>query len=272
MEIAFQSEQGSWINGERLMMDGIYPVLSGALAQEKRLEVITNNLANINTSGFKKDIALFEGMAVGRETTAVRAPLFSHASAVFGALDQIITDFSAGPIRMTGEPLDVAIAGEGFFAIQTPVGIRYTRNGHFTLNSEREIVTQGGFQVLGSGGPISLPTGTIMIDSEGRISVKESETIGGAPVEVDLLPIFRFANSDALKKVGATLFNARGAEATPSTEGRIRQGALEGSNVNSVEEMVAMITVTRRYEAAQKAMQTADEIAGKAVNEVGRVA
>jgi len=254
-------------------MDGIYQVLSGALAQEKRLEVITNNLANINTSGFKKDIALFEGMTgAGRETTASPESQLSPASPMFSSINRIITDFSAGPIRMTGEPLDVAIAGEGFFAVQTPVGIRYTRNGHFTLNAAREIVTQSGFQILGSGGPISLPTGNIMINSEGRISVKDSETIGGAPVEIDLLPIFRFENSEVLQKVGASLFDTGEAVAVPSTEGRIQQGALEGSNVNSVKEMVAMIAVTRRYEAAQKAMQTADQIAAKAANEIGRVA
>ncbi len=254
-------------------MDVIYPVLSGALAQEKRLEVITNNLANINTNGFKKDIALFEGiLGMEQETTTSRNLQLPQASVMFSNINQILTDFSPGPIRQTGEPLDLAIAGEGFLAVQTPAGIRYTRNGHLTLNAEREIVTQGGFQILGSGGPISLPTGTIMIDAEGRISVRESETVGGTPVEIDLLPIFRFANTDALTKVGATLFDAGGAEATPSTEGLIQQGALEGSNVNSVEEMVAMIAVTRRYEAAQKAMQTADEIAGKAANEVGRVA
>ncbi|MFQ5580906.1 MAG: flagellar basal-body rod protein FlgF [Nitrospiria bacterium] len=254
-------------------MDSIYPVLSGALAQEKRLEVITNNLANINTSGFKKDIALFEGINGEQRDPTIKHGLGpSSPSAMFSKINQIHTDFTPGPIRMTGEPLDVAISGEGFFAVQTPVGTRYTRNGHFTLNAEREIVTQGGFQVLGSGGPISIPNGTIMIDAEGRVSVKDSEIIGGSPVEVDLLPVFRFENSDALQKVGSTLFDAGRAQATPSTEARIRQGALEGSNVNSIEEMVAMISVSRRYEAAQKAMQTADEITGKAANEVGRLA
>ncbi|MFQ5588120.1 MAG: flagellar basal-body rod protein FlgF [Nitrospiria bacterium] len=253
-------------------MDSIYPVLSGALAQEKRLEIITNNLANVGTTGFKKDVAVFEGLTPDIPPTAGTAtqplnPLIG-ADATFGRLKAVSTDFSSGPIQVTGEPLDLAIQGEGFFAVQTPAGVRYTRNGHFTLDAGGQLVTMRGDAVLGSAGPINLPPGVVAIDTSGAISVKGAEA-GAAVVEIDLLPIFTVSNPENMKKVGAGLFEVVGGSAVPSLEGRIQQGAIEGSNVNPVEEMVAMVEVMRLYEAAQKAMQTADEIAAKAANEVG---
>ncbi|NOY84741.1 MAG: flagellar hook-basal body complex protein [Nitrospirae bacterium] len=123
-------------------MNSIYPVLSGALAQEKRLELITNNLANVSTSGFKKDIAVFEGLtplstdAAGTNVQFQTRLLGSDST--FGLLKTVETDFSAGAIQITDEPLDLAIQGEGFFAVQSPEGVRYTRNGHFTLDSDRQ--------------------------------------------------------------------------------------------------------------------------------------
>lgn len=255
-------------------MNSIYPVLSGALAQEKRLEVITNNLANVTTSGFKKDVAVFEGLtplltdAAGTDVQPVSHLLGSDST--FGRLKKVSTDFSAGAIQMTGEPLDLAVQGEGFFAVQSPEGVRYTRNGHFTLDAEGQIVTSSGFPVLGSGGPITLPPGTVSIDSNGRVSVRGLEA-GAIVTEIEVLPVYTVSNPDQLRKVGGSLFEVISGTAVPLLEGRVLQGALEGSNVNPVEEMVAMIEVMRLYEAAQKAIQTADDIAGKAANEIGRL-
>ncbi len=250
-------------------MDSIYPVLSGALAQEKRLEVITNNLANINTAGFKKDQPLFEGMALLSEMSA--GPNGGTTpSPTFETLSQIHTDFTPGSIRRTGEPLDLAIDGEGFFAVQTPRGVRYTRGGSFTIDAQGQIATHDGFPLLGSGGPIIVPPGAIQVDPEGRLSVKGTE-VGAQSTDIDTLPLYRFSDRSQLKKTGQTLFEAVGGSAIPYPEGRINQGALEESNVNPVEEMVAMITVMRLYESAQKAIQTADEVASKTSNEVGRL-
>ncbi|WDT75367.1 MAG: hypothetical protein MPW16_19130 [Candidatus Manganitrophus sp.] len=123
---------------------------------------------------------------------------------------------------------------------------------------------------MGTGGPITLPPGSIQIDAEGRLSVKGTE-VGAQPTEVDALALYRFSDPSLLKKVGNTLFESVGGGAVPFPEGRVSQGALEGANVNPVEEMVAMITVMRLYESAQKAIQTADEVASKAANEVGRL-
>ncbi|MBI3803025.1 MAG: flagellar basal-body rod protein FlgF [Nitrospirae bacterium] len=250
-------------------MDSVYPVLSGALAQEKRLEVITNNLANINTAGFKKDQPLFEGMGLPPGPNGGPGGGMTP-SPTFEMLQRISTDFSPGSIRTTGEPLDLAVDGEGFFAVQTPRGIRYTRGGSFTIDAQGQLTTHDGFPLLGSGGPITVPPGVVQVDTEGRISVKGTE-VGAQSTDIDTLPLYRFSDRSQLKKVGQTLFETPGGNATPFSEGRISQGALEESNVNPVEEMVSMITVMRLYESAQKAIQTADEVATKASNEVGRL-
>lgn len=243
-------------------MDSLFPVLSGALAQEKNLEVITNNLSNLNSTGFKKDLSLLSALdPLGSDQpnqTGGKDPL-----PAFGYIDGTSTDFSPGVIKQTGSPLDVAVDGENFLTVQTPAGIRYTRNGSFNLNSEGQIVTQSGFPVLGSSGPIILPPGQINIDSEGRVSVDG--------VEIDTLQVVQFPDLKTLRKTEGTMFDASGVAPAPSTEKRIRQGFLEGSNVNPVEEMVAMIRVMRLYEASQKVIQTTDEMASKATNDLGKV-
>lgn len=244
-------------------MEGIYPVLSGALAEEKRLELIANNLANLNTGGFKRDYPLFEGVNPGAAGSPGPSPMF-------GLLSGIVTDFSTGPLRMTGEPLDVAIEGDGFFAVQTPHGIRYTRDGHFGLNEAGQLVTGSGDPVMGAGGLVLLPSGTVSIAEDGKVSVRGTEA-KAVPVEVDAIQVVQFSDPGRLTKAGQTLFEANGEEPVPSATPRLRQGMLEGSNVNPVGEMVVMIEVLRLYEAAQKAIQTADEMAGKAANEIGRV-
>lgn len=250
-------------------MAGIYEVLSGALTQEKRLEVITNNLANVNTIGFKRDLPLFETI----HPKVPERPLPDGAvspTPVYAALRDVVPDLSTGPIRSTGEPLDVAIEGAGFFSVQTPQGVRYTRGGSFTLDAQGRLVTQGGFPVLGTGGPITLPPGSVSIDPDGKISVKGTE-VGAQPIEVDTLPVIQFPDGVRLKKVGETLFETTGV-GTPSVEGLLLQGSLEGSNVNPVEEMISMIQVSRLYESAQKAIQTADELASKAGSDIGKIA
>lgn len=249
-------------------MNSVYPVLSGALAQEKRLEVITNNLANVSTTGFKKDIAIFEGII--SEADSLSGEGSEGITTTYGSLKEIVTDLSPGIIRSTGEPLDVAIEGKGFFSVQTPEGVRYTRNGSFTLNAEG-LLTLGTFPVLGSGGPISLPVGEVIIDSNGTVMVRGVEA-GAAPIEVALLSTFEFPDPSSLKKVGGTLFKVvDGTVPSASESGRLLQGALEGSNVNPVEEMVQMVQVMRLYEAAQKAIQTADEIQAKSANEIANI-
>jgi len=251
-------------------MELAYPVLSGAIAQQAKMELITNNLANVGTSGFKKDIAVFKGILAAQDETLGISDSALGPPATFGTFSHTVTDFSPGAIKMTGEPLDIAIEGEGFFAISTPNGTQYTRNGNFTLNADG-LLSLGVFPVEGVSGPITLPAGQVIIDTSGKISVKGGEA-GSEPIEIDTIPIYTFSKPNNLKKVGGNLFEVVGGGAIPSLDAAMLQGALEASNVNPVEEMVAMIEVMRLYEASQKAIQTADEIAGKAANELGRLA
>lgn len=244
-------------------MEGIYPAVSAARVQELRLDIIANNLANANTTGFKREVPLFDAVAPFPGVSTVDESSGVELAPVYGALRSVVTDSAPGVIRETGDPLDAAIEGDGFFAIQTSGGVRYTRNGHFTLDAEGQIVTSDGFPVLGSGGPITLPTGTVAVDPNGRVSVDGSE--------VDTFQIVKFSDPAHLVKVGANLVEAGGQPAVPVEPIRLVPGALETSNVNPVQEMVAMVEVLRLYEAAQKVMQTIDAAMGRAVNEVGSV-
>lgn len=244
-------------------MEGVYPVLSGALAQEKRLEIITNNLANLNTTGFKRDRAVFGVAPLSGAAASGSEASITEVPPVFSTLDMVTTDFTPGAVRSTGDPLDLAVDGEGFFVVETPNGPRYTRDGHFTLDTEGRLVSMSGYPVLGSGGAITLPVGTVAVDSDGRISVDRAE--------VDTVRVVQLSDPTRLRKVGDNVFEGGGQTETVVT-GRVRPGALESSNVNPVVEMTAMIEVMRLYEAAQRAIQTTDAVVGKAVNEVGRTA
>lgn len=289
-------------------MDNVWPVLSGALAQERRMEVISNNLANVNTPGFKKEFAIFEGVSpIAAEPMGVR-PV--QPTPTFGVLNEVRTNFTPGEVKETGEPLDLAIDGEGFFPVRTPEGIRYTRNGSFVLNDQQQIVTKSGYLLLSGTDPLVLPPGVLRIDENGKVEVAPIEASrapnepgspsiarGTAILEIGTIFLARFNDLNQLKKIGESLYEPINQVAQeilpdgvetgellgqtqsaldfngqiPFAVGRIRQRALEMSNVNPVEEMVSMITVMRMYEAAQNALQTSDEVAGRAANDVGRV-
>ncbi|MFI5304235.1 MAG: flagellar basal-body rod protein FlgF [Nitrospiria bacterium] len=243
-------------------MNSLYPVLSGALTQEINLEVIANNLANMNSNGFKKDFSVLSAYdPLGSDQPGQNGG--KEPLPYFGSLDGISTDFSPGAIKQTGSPLDVVVDGQNFFSVQTPGGIRYTQNGSFSLNSEGQIVTQSGYPVLGSSGTITLPPGKININNAGKVSVDGTE--------IDTLQVVQFSDLKKLMKTEGALFDASGQTPIPSTEMSVQQGYIEGSNVNPVEEMVAMIRLTRLYEASQKVIQASDTMATRASNDLGKV-
>ena len=243
-------------------MESIYPVLSGALAQEANLDIVANNLSNLNTTGFERDFPLFSSLdpmgasATGSNGEKVVLPAFEM-------LDGVGTDYSPGVIKLTGEPLDVALNSGNFISVQTPAGVRYTRNGSFNLNGDGQIVTQAGYPVLGASGPITLPQGKITIDGDGRVSVDGAE--------IDTLQVFQFSDPASLRKTEGTLIDANGQTPVPSTDKKVQQGYLEGSNVNPVAEMVNMIRIMRVYEASQKVIQSANDMESLAANSLGKV-
>jgi flagellar basal-body rod protein FlgF len=255
------------------MNRAIYPILSGALAQERQMQVFANNMANVNTAGFKQDAQAFKSVMA---QVQVGAPIFAHTAGfgqqigirpagpterVFAAPHGVRTSFDAGRIRITGNSLDAAIQGSGFFEIKTPQGIRYTRSGMFSLDSQRRLVTNLGYPVMGTKGEIKIPPGSVQINAQGAIHVDDKPVAN--------LKIMEFPVDHMPEKHLDGLFASDSAQAAKNPQ--IQGGHIEESNVNSIGEMVKMIQSTRSYESAQKLIQTLDHMADVSIQSVGRV-
>ncbi len=227
--------------------------ITGLFRQEKRFETIANNLSNAQTIGFKRDFPVFEQIMSQTWDRYQRE-----------GSDSIFTIFQQGDIQKTGNELDLAIEGEGFFKVQTPRGLRYTRNGNFTLNRDNKLITQDGFPVLGRQGEITLNGKNIQFTPDGSVRVDGNE--------VDQMEFVTFADIRSLQKEGGNLFQAdETMEEVKANPTQIHQGAVEASNVNPLEEMVRLMDTLRSYESSSKVIQAQDELDGKAVNELGRV-
>ncbi|WP_035238655.1 flagellar hook-basal body protein [Desulfobacter vibrioformis] len=217
----------------------------GGLRQERKLEAVSNNLANASTIGYKKDIVSFD--------KAFRA-----------RVDQ---DFSQGDVVKTDNPLDVALGPQGLFKVETPDGIKYTRNGNFSLSSEGILVDKSGNPVMGQGGAIFIdtmePNTSINIDESGQIFLNNEI--------LDTLDVVSFENMKALEKTGDNLlvYTGNTADEVPLENVRVEAGSLEQANVQAVEEMAKMIDYQRMFETYTKSMKTFDEIDSKAINDVG---
>jgi flagellar basal-body rod protein FlgG len=224
---------------------GLYIAASGMLAEQVRQDQIANDLANASTPGYKADRTsqnTFGALLLASSETG--ATIGSQSTAV--QVGRIVTDFSPAPARETGEPLDFAISGDGFFAVQTTNGVRYTRNGQFALDSQNRLVTAQGDPVLDSGGrPI---TGTDGVVDPRRLGI---------------------VNLTSPRKEGNSLIAGTPAGAGG---GAVRAGALESSGADAARSMVDMISSMRAFEAGQKVIQTIDETLGKAVTQVGSIA
>lgn len=249
------------------MSGAIYMSAAGAMAYEKRMQVISNNLANINTSGFKKDKGHFQ---IINSPDSIKEDLEKNSISTekqqppLWLQFETKTDFTSGPLKHTGNPLDLALEGDGFFCIKTEQGTQYTRNGSFSLDQEGMLVTMDGLPVMGEGGPINIEGNTFSVDVKGNISVDGSQ--------VDTIKIVGFQKQDALKKTGNSLFEIadKNAVETKAENTGVSQGFIELSNVNAIRMMTEMIEVLRGYESYQKAIKTADEANAKAINDVGR--
>jgi flagellar basal-body rod protein FlgG len=215
--------------------------VQGGLRQERKLQMIANHLANVDTSGFKSDMVTFDQLL----------------------RSEMGIDFSPGPLKTTGNPLDLALEADGFFKVRTASGERYTRNGSFTLSPENLLVTANGSPVMGEGGEITIEGRDIQINRDGEI------TVDG--VLVDKLAVVTFESPRGMTKDGDSLFvgPTDSPEISVETPG-VRQGALEGSNVQAVTEMTRMVETMRTYEALQKMIQAYDETDGRIISEVGK--
>ncbi len=247
------------------MIKGIYTSAVGMMPNKLKIDVIANNLANIATTGFRKD-----NIFVRILDNAVLDINKNGGNELSGLLITEYTSFDQGNLKQTGNPLDLAINGKGFFAVQTPEGLRYTRNGNFTLTSDGKIVNSNGHILLGSDGEIRLPDISKTGNVEIRIA-KDGEIYNGDKL-IGRVKVVWFDDLTRLKKVSSVYFvadeNAGEIELTDGFE--IYQGFLEESNVNAVEELVRMIEANRIYESCYKAVQHQDETLSKA-NEVGKL-
>ena len=245
------------------MNSGMYSAVSGNIASMQRMDVITNNLANINTAGFKKDRMIFDSMLNSAKNPTPTTGTLTDAPVLSGFT--IETDYSTGPLKQTGNPLDLSLDGDGFFVVNTPQGKAYTRQGNFHLDGSGKVVTADGYEVQGNGGPITIKGGSIEIDNKGGVFVDGSQ--------VGTLGIVDFPKPYQLQKSGSTLFIPDGPGSTeqPVTNTSVRQGAIEESNVQPLQEMVNLIETTRFYENCVKTIQSYDEMANKAANELGKV-
>lgn len=225
----------------------------GLFRQEKQYHIIANNLSNIETTGYKKDVPIFWRIMTEASNK------YSNPNTDISA-----TLFEQGDLKRTGNPLDLAIDGEGFFKVQTPWGVRYTRSGNFQLNREGKLVQSNGFPVLGQGGEIALGSGSIVVATDGSIRVNG--------VEQGKIALVTFPDLTSLKKEGQTLFEAEDPqEEKEAVDSTIHQGSLELSNVDSMEEMVQLLDCLHTFEACQKVVQANDEMDDKAINQLGRL-
>ncbi|HON43106.1 MAG TPA: flagellar hook-basal body protein [Bacillota bacterium] len=246
------------------MIRGIYIAASGMMAQEAKQSAISNNLANVSTPGFKRDIAVGESFS-DIVSGLARSPIGRLGMST--AITAVCFDNSPGSMASTENPFDLAIEGDGMFVVQTDAGIRYTRTGNFRLDAESFLITQDGHRVLGVDGPIRVD-GSLVVQNDGSV-YSDGEFRGRLSVMVP-------TTGDGLVKVGGGLFAERAGAAAGMVqvqpgEARVIQGQLESTNVNVVREMVDMIAGYRTYEAAQRALLSHDALLDKAVNEVGRV-
>ena len=264
------------------MWRGLYTAASGMITETTRTAVIANNLANVNTTGYKRDRALdreFEPMLIRRINDTEKAKVtdfkgfsLDRRAPVVGTLglgsytQEIATDHAQGSMMTTGNPYDVAIAGEGYFMINTPEGTRYTRNGSFYRAANGNLVTSEGRNVLDTRGrAINIPetAAGVIIGSRGNIYA-DGQLVG-------TLGFVQFNDRRAVLKQGDSLYYAQeGARPQPAT-GTIEQGVLERSNAKVVNEMVDLINNYRVYEADSKAVTSQDTLLDHAVNEVGRL-
>lgn len=258
------------------MVRGLYTAYTGMINQQKKLDTITNNLANASTTGYKREGLtaksfnenftikvndLTEGVItrnIGRMSLGVK-------------IGENYTDYKQGPLKNTEGTFDVALDGRGFFAIsftnkQGVTTTKYTRDGEFTIDVDGYLRTKDGDYVLNEGGgQIVVPTNAVdvVIDRQGNIFADGEYA--------DTIQITDFEDYNYLKKYGENMYDTVDGAVPVESEASVIQGYLEMSNINVVSEMVEMITITRAYEAAQKAIQSADTMTEKAVNQVGRV-
>lgn len=237
--------------------------LSRQVALRREMDVIANNMANMNTSGFRSAEVLFEEHLMrGAEATANKR---ADRDLSYVMDRGTLHNFEPGALIPTDNPLDLAIDGEGWFVVQTPQGERYTRNGSFQLTSTGHLVTSEGYRVLGDGGPL------IFNDEDRTISVAGDGTVSTEAGEKGRVRVVRFADQTSLKAEGNSVFRADDVQPEILDQPRVLQGMIEKSNVKPLLEMSRMIEVTRAYASMTSMIERADNLRRDAISALGRI-
>lgn len=234
---------------------GLIECTETMLAQSQRLNQVTNNLANVDTSGYKREDLTFWEMLYTTNEDRQRV----------GKAIRLTTDHEQGAAVETGNQLDFAINGKGFFKLQTPEGIAFTRSGKFHPNSQGQLVTPAGHIVLGTGGPIIINGNHVSVSEKGNIEVDGTT--------VDQFQIVQFSDPGQLTKQGESLFRPEddNIQEEEANDFSLKQGFLEGSNVNTISEMTVMLELHRAYQTQQRVIRTFDDMDSKAINNVGKL-
>ena len=225
--------------------------LSKQMVLQRRMDIISNNLANATTTGFKAENPL-----IVEKQMPVMSQAFRQPNPLAMVLDYgLVRDTSAGELNVTNNPLDVALQSDGYFAVDDGSGTpKFTRAGSFQVNADGELVDHSGFKVQGDGGPIAIPpdAGKITIHGDGSIATEDGI--------IGRLGIVKFADEQALKPVGGGLYaTEQTPEQVEATDVKVQQGALESSNVKSIGQMTDMIDLLRQYQSVQKLIDTEDD-------------
>lgn len=227
-----------------------YIAMARQMALGRQMDVIANNIANMTASGFKAEMMVFEPVVVDAGNRQRLAFVQDVAT---------VRDLAPGPLTVTDNPLDVAIEGPGYFAVETAAGVRYGRSGQFRLNELGELVTAAGDPVLDDGGaPLALPVGG------GPITIAADGTVSNDGGVVGRIGVVSFADEQELRKVGGGLY-ATDQPPAPALEARVVQGALEGSNVRPIVEMTRMMATARAYQGTQRLIDTHHELQRRAI-------
>ena len=266
---------------------GIYTAVSGAVAQSAQLDTIANNIANANTPGFKKDKQLFKEYLTSyeKQPEVLEVPKVPASIESFYPLNGgdksyvdvsgTTTSFSQGALKLTGNSLDLGIEGDAFFEVQTPGGIRLTRNGNFTLNGDGVVVNKEGYALLlagEEGQPVE--ERVIQLQDQKKLNITSQGDVFVSGENLGKLSLKTATEKDALHKQGSSLYTIRenfDNQVVDATRFRVHQGAFEQSNVNIVQEMTNMINASRVFESTQKVIQAYDQMNSKLSNDVPKL-
>lgn len=246
---------------------GLYTAASGMIAGVSRQEAIMHNLANMRTTGYKADDlvlkdfpSLLLAQVRGDKTVGEVGTLGTGVSTA-----ELLTNFETGPVNLTDNPMDFAIASDGFFQLQTDEGLRYTRDGRFHIDGDGRLVSADGYPVQGADGDITLPNGDMVVSPTGSIFVNDEV--------VAQINLATFDDKTALSKQSQTLFSADdgAAQIADPANVQIYQGYLEDSNVDVTKMITEMTTVMRAYQLSQQMVQFQDRVNSQAASEIGRV-